>query len=139
MTSIAASPCVSRTCRASAFGSRRVARTLVMRPMAARTMYKVEIEHQGKRIDLSVPEGESILLTALDQGMDLPHDCRLGVCMTCPAKLISGKVDQSGSMLSDDVAAKGYTLLCVATPKSDCKITTISEDELLDLQLCSGM
>lgn len=30
-------------------------------------------------------------------------------------------------MLSDDVAAKGYTLLCVATPTTDCKVMTISE------------
>lgn len=36
-------------------------------------------------------------------------------------------MDQSGSMLSDDVAQKGYALLCVAQPRSDCKIRTISE------------
>ncbi len=44
---------------------------------------------------------------------------------TCPQ--VSGSVEQSGSMLSDDVAAKGYTLLCVATPTTDCKVMTISE------------
>jgi hypothetical protein len=30
-------------------------------------------------------------------------------------------------MLSEDVAEKGYALLCVAIPQSDCKLTTISE------------
>lgn len=30
-------------------------------------------------------------------------------------------------MLSDDVTALGYTLLCVATPTSDCKVEIISE------------
>ncbi|KAG2486643.1 hypothetical protein HYH03_014699 [Edaphochlamys debaryana] len=124
-------------CRAPVFG-RRAPRASTIRAMAVRTTYKISIEHQGKNIDLQVPEGESILLTALDKGHDLPHDCKLGVCMTCPAKLISGQVDQTGSMLSDDVAEKGYTLLCVATPRSDCKITTISEDELLDLQLMTS-
>lgn len=88
---------------------------------------QVEVQHEGKTHTLEVPEGESILNVALDKKIDLPHDCKLGVCMTCPAKLLSGKVEASGSMLSDDVAEKGYTLLCVATPKSDCKITTISE------------
>jgi ferredoxin len=31
-------------------------------------------------------------------GLDLPHDCKLGVCMTCPAKLVSGKVGQGWCM-----------------------------------------
>jgi ferredoxin len=52
--------------------------------------HKVEIEHQGTVTTLEVPEGKSILEVALDKGMDLPHDCKLGVCMTCPAKLVSG-------------------------------------------------
>lgn len=30
-------------------------------------------------------------------------------------------------MISEDVAAKGYALMCMAQPKEDCKIMTISE------------
>jgi hypothetical protein len=30
-------------------------------------------------------------------------------------------------MLSDDVAEKGYALLCMAMPQSDCKIMTVTE------------
>lgn len=30
-------------------------------------------------------------------------------------------------MLSDDVAEKGYALLCMAMPQTDCKIMTVSE------------
>lgn len=44
---------------------------------------------------------------------------------------VSGQVDQSGSMLSDDVAEKGYALLCMAVPQTDCKIMTVSEVGLL--------
>lgn len=40
---------------------------------------------------------------------------------------VSGKVDQSGSMLSDDVAEKGYVLMCMGMPQTDCKIMTVSE------------
>jgi ferredoxin len=29
-------------------------------------------------------------LLPLLTGMDLPHDCKLGVCMTCPAKMVGG-------------------------------------------------
>jgi ferredoxin len=32
--------------------------------------------------------------------LDVPHDCKLGVCMTCPARLVAGEVDQSDGMLS---------------------------------------
>ena len=59
--------------------------------------------------------------------MNLHADCKLGVCMTCPAKMISGTIDQSGAMLSKDVTAQGYALLCMAMPTSDCKIATILE------------
>jgi len=97
--------------------------------------HKVEIEHQGKKQELEVPNGQNILDVALENGLELPHDCKMGVCMTCPAKLVSGKVDQSGGMISEDVADKGYALLCVAQPQEDCKIVTISEDELLDIQM----
>jgi ferredoxin len=24
----------------------------------------------------------------MDAGLDLPHDCKMGVCMTCPARLV---------------------------------------------------
>lgn len=55
---------------------------------ALRASHKVDIAHQGKNIVLEVPDGETILSVALDNGIDLPHDCQLGVCMTCPAKLV---------------------------------------------------
>eukprot|EP00246_Nothoceros_aenigmaticus_P002457 TRINITY_DN13328_c0_g1_i1.p1 TRINITY_DN13328_c0_g1~~TRINITY_DN13328_c0_g1_i1.p1 ORF type:complete len:157 (+),score=12.16 TRINITY_DN13328_c0_g1_i1:67-537(+) len=98
----------------------------------------VEIEHNGTKHVLQVAEDESILSKALDAGLEVPYDCRLGVCMTCPAKLEQGEVDQSEGMLSDDVIEQGYTLMCVAYPRSDCKIRTIPEDELLSLQLVTA-
>lgn len=100
--------------------------------------YKVEIEHEGRVTEMEVDEDTTILEAAEDSGLVLPHDCRLGVCMTCPARLVEGKVDQSGSMLSEDVAEKGFALLCVARPMSDCKFKTIAEDEVLDEQLMTS-
>ncbi|KAI5071125.1 hypothetical protein GOP47_0013376 [Adiantum capillus-veneris] len=100
--------------------------------------YKVEVEHKGKVHTLEVEDGETILEKALEADLDVPYDCKLGVCMTCPAKLVSGSVDQSGSMLSDDVIEKGYALLCMAVPQSDCHFRTIPEEELLQLQLVTA-
>ncbi|KAL0911034.1 hypothetical protein M5K25_019137 [Dendrobium thyrsiflorum] len=100
--------------------------------------YKVTIEHGGEQRTLQVGEGETILGRALEEGVEVPHDCKLGVCMTCPARLLSGAVDQSEGMLSEDVVASGYALLCVSYPLSDCVIRTIPEDELLSLQLATA-
>lgn len=96
------------------------------------------IEHEGTSRTLEVEPDETILGRALDEGMEVPHDCKLGVCMTCPARLLSGEVDQSEGMLSEDVVGKGYTLLCVSYPRSDCSIRTIPEEELLSLQLATA-
>ncbi|CDO99062.1 unnamed protein product [Coffea canephora] len=100
--------------------------------------YKVSIEHEGKTTELEVEPDETILSKALDNGLPVPHDCKLGVCMTCPAQLLSGTVDQSEGMLSDDVVERGYALLCASYPRSDCKIRTIPEEELLSLQLATA-
>ncbi|KAG6545606.1 hypothetical protein Mapa_012960 [Marchantia paleacea] len=102
------------------------------------TVHKVEMIHDGQTYMLDVPEGESILTVALENGMDVPYDCNLGVCMTCPAKLEKGSVDQSGGMLSDDVIERGYALMCVAYPQTNCTIRTIPEEELLSLQLATA-
>ena len=40
---------------------------------------------------------------------------------------VSGEIDQGAGMLSEDTIEKGYTLLCTATPKSDCVINCIEE------------
>lgn len=99
----------------------------------------VEIRHEGKTYNVEVADGDSILDVALDAGIELRYDCKMGVCMMCPAKVVAGKVDQSGSMLSDDVEEKGYALLCCAKPVGgDVVIQTVSEEELLDEQLCSS-
>src|SRR4051812_24899780 len=73
-----------------------------VRPTAAPRAYKVTIEHGGESRVVEMEEDENILERALEEGLDVPHDCKLGVCMTCPARLVSGKVDQSDGMLSDD-------------------------------------
>ena len=99
----------------------------------------VEIRHEGKTYNLEVADGDNILDVALDAGIDLRYDCKMGVCMMCPAKVVAGAIDQSGSMLSDDVEEKGYALLCCAVPQGeDVVIQTVSEDELLEEQLCSS-
>ena len=96
--------------------------------------HKVTVQHDGKDTVLEVREDESILEAALDAGIDMPHDCKLGVCLTCPSKIVSGKVDQDGSTLDDSVMERGYALTCMTFPRSDCVVATIDEDELVNAQ-----
>ena len=44
-----------------------------------------------------------------------------------PLVQVAGEVDQSASIMSEDVAEKGFALLCVSEPLTDCKIKTIPE------------
>jgi ring-1,2-phenylacetyl-CoA epoxidase subunit PaaE len=62
----------------------------------------------------------SILDAALQAGFDLPFACKSGVCCTCRAKLLSGKVrmDKNYGLDPRDLAA-GYVLTCQAHPLTD--------------------
>lgn len=42
-------------------------------------------------------------------------------------------MDQDAGMLSDDVQDMGYALLCVAVPRSDCRVRIIPEVRLVFL------
>lgn len=89
--------------------------------MAGTRRYKVELRNAGLTLD--VAEDEPIYRAALDAGVQLPIGCDYGGCITCAAKLISGKVRQPGATaLNKRQSQAGYVLLCVARPTTDCVI-----------------
>ena len=79
-----------------------------------------------------VDDDTSILDAGLDAGVELPHDCKMGVCMTCPARLVSGELDQTQGMLDEEAQEKGFALMCVSYARGDVKIDLIDEDSLVD-------
>ena len=53
------------------------------------TAHRVEINVNGRIEVLEVADDQTILEVALEQGIELSHDCKMGVCITCPAKLVT--------------------------------------------------
>lgn len=70
-----------------------------------------------------VREDEAILDVFEQAGVILPVACRYGGCITCAARLVSGRVVQpKGTALNKRQSKAGYILLCVARPRTDCVI-----------------
>jgi CDP-4-dehydro-6-deoxyglucose reductase len=83
-----------------------------------------------------VPEGETVLAAALNQGFHLPYGCRNGACGSCKGKLVAGQIDQGKyqhTALSEDERAAGYALFCVARPLSDLTIEVRSIGAVKDI------
>ncbi|MBP0018381.1 MAG: 2Fe-2S iron-sulfur cluster binding domain-containing protein [Cyanobacteria bacterium SBLK] len=100
--------------------------------------YSVEINHNGTTQTISVAEDQKILDAALAEGIELPSSCTAGVCTTCAAKILEGKVEQDVMGLSPDLQAEGYALLCYAYPRSDLKLESNKEEEVYDRQFKSA-
>jgi ring-1,2-phenylacetyl-CoA epoxidase subunit PaaE len=63
---------------------------------------------------------ESVLDAALHRGIDVRHSCKSGVCATCRAKLVQGKVDMDANYaLEDYEIARGFVLTCQSYPITD--------------------
>lgn len=98
-------------------------------------IYTVEISHQGQNHTIQVSESQTILDAAQDAGIELPYSCSAGVCTTCAAQILSGKVEQSDGMgVSPELQAEGYALLCVAYPRSDIKLESNKEEVVYQRQ-----
>ncbi len=81
-----------------------------------------QVQLINRNLVIEVAEDQYILEAIEAAGQKLPVGCRYGVCTTCAARLLKGKVEQSQAVgLKPAQVAKGYVLLCIASPRSDCQ------------------
>ena len=62
-------------------------------------------------------DGKNILDAAMDQDVDVPFSCKGGVCCTCRAKVLEGKVHmKTNYALTEEEVAEGFILTCQSHP-----------------------
>lgn len=84
---------------------------------AAGLSVAVTLDGRTRKIEFN---GDNILDSARDAGLAAPFACKAGVCATCRARVVSGKVEMAVHYgLSDEEVEQGYVLTCQSVPVGD--------------------
>ena len=85
---------------------------------------KISLKLDGRTMEFDLARKSlSILDAALQQGADLPYACKGGVCSTCRARVIEGKVEMDVNYaLEKDELEQGFVLTCQSHPVTE-KVT----------------
>ena len=100
---------------------------------------EVTLEWPDGRTRTIAVRGDETILEAAERGdIALPFGCRTGACGTCAGRLLEaegGETPDDGGDGNDAVAYRrppralkdrhreaGYVLLCIASPRADCRI-----------------
>jgi ring-1,2-phenylacetyl-CoA epoxidase subunit PaaE len=80
----------------------------------------VTIVLDGRASSFTMRRDERVLDAALKIRAELPYACKGGVCSTCRAKVIDGRVEMARNYaLEPDELAAGYVLTCQASPVTE--------------------
>lgn len=96
--------------------------------------YQVRLINKKRNLDITLPvdEDTTVLEAAEEAELDLPFSCHSGACSSCVGKVVEGEIDQDDqTFLDEEQVAKGFVLLCVTYPRTDCTIRTHQEAYLV--------
>jgi len=84
-------------------------------------MSDITVREGGKNFKFKMArDSESILEAALRHNSGLPFACKGGVCCTCKAKLLEGKVEMEVNYaLEKEQVEAGYILTCQSIPLTE--------------------
>lgn len=90
-------------------------------PAARAGEARVSVIADGVRGSFAMPfDGTRILDAGIAQGLNLPFSCKGGVCCTCRAKVLEGKVEMAVNYaLSPAEVEAGYVLTCQCRPLTE--------------------
>lgn len=96
-----------------------------------------QIQLQPSSHIFTADETRSLLDSAREAGLTLPHGCRTGVCGACKSKILNGQADLGAyaeHALPADERESGHALLCCAKPRSNLLIEVHGVEQAVDNQ-----
>lgn len=96
---------------------------------SARDAARITIVLNGVRREFDLKfNSDSILDAAQAHGADVPFSCKGGVCCTCRAKVVEGKVDMAlNYALEPHEVEQGFVLTCQSRPLTDRVVVDYDE------------
>jgi ferredoxin len=79
--------------------------------------FEVRLRRSGRTV--IIPQGQTILRTLLDAGVDADFSCSMGGCGTCETRVVEGTPDHRDNYLTDEEKATNKVIMiCCSRSKS---------------------
>ncbi|MBT3925364.1 MAG: 2Fe-2S iron-sulfur cluster binding domain-containing protein [Rhodospirillaceae bacterium] len=85
-------------------------------------------------------EGQTVLDVLLENEQEVPHSCKMGVCVTCIMQAEEGDVPEAAQAgLRQSLVAEGNFLPCVCQPTSDMRVANTETEDLFSPAVVRGI